>query len=117
MHAEVELWDIVAELVALCAAPSPANPFAVDLNFFDSLPAAERVLSTAAMLSFLIGIVDSGPHPYNKKGSYSYNNILLCGNYSPFLSVQSDMLHVSQCHFHALLELDQLPQTLPSVIT
>lgn len=65
----MELWDVVAELVTLCTSPSPANPFAVDLDFFDSLPAAERMLSAAAMLSLLMCILDSGSHSYNKKST------------------------------------------------
>lgn len=63
------LWEVIAELVLVCTSPSPANPFAVDMDFFDSLPATERMLATAAMLSVLQCVLNSGPHLYNKRGT------------------------------------------------
>lgn len=67
--AEVELWDVVAELVLLATSPSPVNPFAVDLDFFDSLPAGERLLASSAMLNLLLCILESGSHSYNKRST------------------------------------------------
>ena len=65
---EVELWDVIAELVEVSTSPSPANPFAVDLDYFDSLPPAEELLASSAMISFLECILKSGYHHYNKRG-------------------------------------------------
>lgn len=73
---DVELWDVIAELVLLATSPSPPNPFAVDLDFFDSLPAGERLLASAAMLSLLLCILDSGPHSYNKRSKMCYNGVV-----------------------------------------
>lgn len=69
---EVELWDVIAELVQVSTCPSPANPFAVDLDYFESLPPAERVLASSAMLSFLECVIKSDYHHYNNKG-WSHN--------------------------------------------
>lgn len=67
-YTDGNLWDVIAELVHTCTSPSPSNPFAVDMDFFDSLPATERMLATAAMLSVLQRVLNSGPHLYNKRG-------------------------------------------------
>ena len=66
--ADTKLWDILCEIVKLCMYPSPLNPFAVDLKYFDGLPLAERVIATGAMASFLQKVVCSGEHNYNARG-------------------------------------------------
>ena len=83
LHADSNLWEVIAELVLICTSPSPANPFAVDMDFFDSLPATERMLATAAMLHVLQCVLNSGPQLYNKRGivyhsiNYTLNKLLL----------------------------------------
>ena len=52
-HPDIRVWDVLAELVKLCTLPSPHNPFAVDLEYFSSLPLTERVVAEAAMAHFL----------------------------------------------------------------
>ncbi len=65
---DIQVWDVVAELVKICTAPCPPNPFAVDLDYFASLPASERVLASAAMVSLLQLILSTGPHSYDRRG-------------------------------------------------
>lgn len=65
---DVQVWDVVAELVKICTAPSPPNPFAVDLDYFTSLPASERVLASAAMVNLLQQILSTGSHSYDRRG-------------------------------------------------
>ena len=67
--ADVELWDVIAELVLVCTSPPPTNPFAVDLDYFDSLPVPERLLASAAMMNFLLCVLNSGSRPYNNKSN------------------------------------------------
>ncbi|CAH1773334.1 unnamed protein product, partial [Owenia fusiformis] len=50
---DIKLWDILAELVKLCTYPPPINPFEVDFDYFENLPAQEQVLASGAMISFL----------------------------------------------------------------
>lgn len=102
---EVELWDVIAELVLLSTFPSPANPFAVDMDYCDSLPVPERLLTTAAMLNVLLCILDSGPHSYDKRSII--NTVLTVYPIIISVAVHSDVLRVGQCHFHALLEIQQ----------
>ena len=64
----VAVWDIIAELVQVCTTPCPPNPFAVDFDYFDALPLAQRALSSAAMVSFLQQVTGSGPHRYDRRG-------------------------------------------------
>ena len=66
---DAKVWDMIAELVAICTNPSPPNPFAVDFDYFEALPSTERVLATAAMLSLLRSILASGTHRYDRKGT------------------------------------------------
>uniref|UniRef100_K1PTE5 DUF7886 domain-containing protein n=1 Tax=Magallana gigas TaxID=29159 RepID=K1PTE5_MAGGI len=49
----VTLYDIIAELVKLNTYPAPQNPYELDMEYFSSLPPAERVLETAAMIQTL----------------------------------------------------------------
>lgn len=49
----VTLYDIIAELVKLNTYPAPQNPYELDMDYFLSLPPAERVLETAAMIQTL----------------------------------------------------------------
>ena len=65
---DVEVWDVIAELVNVCTSPSPSNPFAVDIGYFESLPATERLLASSAMLNILKSIIICGMHPYNQRG-------------------------------------------------
>jgi hypothetical protein len=61
------VWDIIAELVAICTIPAPKDPFAVDYSYFDTLPLAESVLATGAMVNFLQKVLETGDHLYNTK--------------------------------------------------
>lgn len=70
---DIKVWDIIAELVHICTCPSPPNPFAVDLDYFEALPVRERLLATAAMISLLRLILDSGIHRYDRRGA-----VLVC---------------------------------------
>ena len=97
---------MLAELVQVCTSPCPPNPFSVDLDYFDSLPAAEQLLATSAMLNLLKSILLSGPYSYSRHSKvpcFFNNNLLYRPNYC--VAVQSDILRISQCHFHALMEL------------
>ncbi len=60
--------DVVAELVRICTVPCPPNPFAVDMDYFAALPASERVLASAAMISLLQQILSTGSHSYDRRG-------------------------------------------------
>jgi hypothetical protein len=66
---DTKVWDVIADLVSICTCPSPPNPFAVDLDFFEALPSPERVLATAAMISLLRSILASGTHRYDRRGN------------------------------------------------
>ena len=59
---------MIAELVHIGTCPSPPNPFAIDLDYFEALPSTERVLATAAMTSLLRSILDSGTHRFDRRG-------------------------------------------------
>ncbi|XP_072034055.1 uncharacterized protein [Amphiura filiformis] len=50
---DIRIWDVLGELVKLSSLPSPHNPFAVDLEYFTSLPVNERIVASAAMVHFL----------------------------------------------------------------
>ena len=69
---DVKVWDVLTELVEVCTAPCPTNPFDVDLDYFHSLPLPERALASAAVISFLQKIVSSGPHPYDRRGKHPF---------------------------------------------
>lgn len=64
-----KVWDVIADLVAICTCPSPPNPFAVDVDYFTALPSTERVMATAAMLSLLRSILAAGTHRYDRRGN------------------------------------------------
>ena len=68
-HLDTKVWDVIAELVHICTSPSPKNPFAVDLDYFEALPVTERVLASAAMISLLRSILASGTHRYDRRGT------------------------------------------------
>ena len=73
---DVRVWDVVAELVRICTVPCPPNPFAVDLDYFSALPASDRVITSAAMISFLQRVLASGSHSYNRRGELSTTVLL-----------------------------------------
>ncbi|ORY03524.1 hypothetical protein K493DRAFT_404960 [Basidiobolus meristosporus CBS 931.73] len=50
---EVKVWDVIAEIVTLTQDPAPINPFAINHDFFDSLPVEECVFATGALISVL----------------------------------------------------------------
>ncbi|KAG0294450.1 hypothetical protein BGZ98_001773, partial [Dissophora globulifera] len=50
---DIRLWDIMAEIINLTLAPAPANPFRINLAYFETLPLEECVVSTGAMMDFL----------------------------------------------------------------
>lgn len=58
---------MIEELVHICTSPSPPNPFAVDMDYFEALPVRERTLATAAMVSLLCSILASGTHRYDRR--------------------------------------------------
>ncbi|CAI8051196.1 hypothetical protein GBAR_LOCUS28040 [Geodia barretti] len=98
---EVKVWDVLTELVEVCAAPCPPNPFAVDLDYFQSLPLQERALASAAMISFLQRVIASGHHSYNRR-------------------IVSDIGKVGQIHFATMQRMIQddiikLPSSTPAV--
>lgn len=66
--AEAKVWDVIAELVHICTSPSPPNPFAVDIEYFEALSVRERVLATAAMINLLRSVLASGSHRYDRRG-------------------------------------------------
>ena len=47
--------------------PAPKNPFAVDIEYFQSLPLAESVLATGAMANFLRTVLAHKEHFYDAK--------------------------------------------------
>ena len=61
---------MAAELVHICTSPSPPNPFAVDFDYFEALHLPERALASGAMVAFLQKVLESGPHPYDRRGMY-----------------------------------------------
>ena len=67
----VTATDIIAELVEVCTAPCPPNPFEVDFDYFEALPVRERTLATAAMISFMRRLLTTGVHHYDRRGNYS----------------------------------------------
>ncbi|XP_062584736.1 uncharacterized protein LOC134246386 [Saccostrea cucullata] len=60
------VYDIVSELVKLNTYPAPQNPFELDMEYFSSLPLAEQVLETGAMVQTLkkIFLCTSDDRPY-----------------------------------------------------
>ena len=58
-HADIKIWDIVAELIGNALQPPPANPFAIDHAFFDSLSVEESLITAGSLLSFLWKIFQS----------------------------------------------------------
>ncbi|KAK9728897.1 hypothetical protein K7432_000720 [Basidiobolus ranarum] len=50
---ETKVWDIISEVILLTQEPPPTNPFAVDHDYFDSLPVEESVFATGALISVL----------------------------------------------------------------
>lgn len=58
---DIRVWEILAELVKLNTRPAPSNPFAVDLEYFDSLSIGERVIALGAMSHLLQQIFSHGP--------------------------------------------------------
>lgn len=66
------LYDIIAELVKLNTYPAPQNPYELDMEYFSSLPPAERVLETAAMIQTLKNVFlnTSDDKPYTGYGKH-----------------------------------------------
>ena len=65
---DVKVWDIVAELVRVCTIPAPPNPFAIDFDYYESLPVPEKLLSSGAMVNFLRRLLQGEQHSYTKRG-------------------------------------------------
>lgn len=59
MFADIGVWDVVAEVVKLCAFPPPRNPFAIDMSYFDNLDLKNKLVATGAMVHALQKIVFS----------------------------------------------------------
>ncbi|XP_065887840.1 uncharacterized protein [Dysidea avara] len=83
---DVKVWDIVAELVRVCTIPAPPNPFAIDFDYYESLPVPEKLLSSGAMVNFLRRLLQGEQHSYTKR-------------------VRAELLQISQIHFGCLVEL------------
>ena len=97
--------DVIAELVAICTVPSPPNPFAVDFDYFESLPMQERFLASGAMLSFLNNVLCSRTHSYDRRSKFNHVfYIMLLLFFLPFL-VRMDLQRISDIHFRSLLLL------------
>ncbi|KAL4631470.1 hypothetical protein GN956_G15062 [Arapaima gigas] len=47
------VWDMVSEVVGLCTLPPPANPFSLDMDYFQTLTLSERFLASGALINFL----------------------------------------------------------------
>lgn len=62
---DIRLWDILEELVMMNTEPQPANPFAIDLPYFQSLGGLDAILATSAMIHFLQRVLDSGHHGFD----------------------------------------------------
>lgn len=69
---DIRLWDIIAEIISLTHPPPPANPFEVDMYYFDTLPLEECVTSTGAMVDFLqrVWVHAKETCTYADRGSY-----------------------------------------------
>lgn len=61
---DLYLWDIVAELVGICAVPPPKNPFAVNFEHMESLDHARAVMASGATLHFLQRLTTTSRLPY-----------------------------------------------------
>ena len=70
-YVDVFPWQIVAELVRLCARPKPVNPFAISFEYFDSLPLSSALLAEGAAIDFLqkLMISESSYLPYMFEGN------------------------------------------------
>jgi len=86
---DVKVWDIVAELVRVCTIPAPPNPFAIDFDYYESLPVPEKLLSSGAMVNFLRRILQGEQHSYTKRGKKCF---FVC------LFVQNCILYTKQDH-------------------
>ena len=62
---EMRIWDIVAELVDICTVPAPTNPFAIDLDFFTTLPLFESIAATGSMIDILNRALEGRIHRYD----------------------------------------------------
>lgn len=63
-------WDVISEVVKLNSYPPPRNPFAVDFDYFASIPACDVLTATGAMIHFLHKVIltDTQDHFYTAKG-------------------------------------------------
>ena len=50
--------------------PMPRNPFAVDFDYFNTLPPMERIIATGAMAYFLQKVIISKDRSYNSKSKF-----------------------------------------------
>ncbi|KAG9346356.1 hypothetical protein JZ751_006667 [Albula glossodonta] len=82
------VWDVVSELVCLCTIPPPANPFALDMRYLQTLPLSERFLVSGALINFLEMLV------------------VQCSQEEPFYSkVVEEMDPLRRLHVQALWEV------------
>ncbi|XP_072315007.1 uncharacterized protein [Eucyclogobius newberryi] len=86
----IRVWDVVSELVSLCTAPSPSNPFALDLRYIKSLPLTDRFLVSGALLNFL-------------------ETYIVCGNRDElhYDKVVEEVKPLRRVHVRSLLEVQQ----------
>ncbi|EGD72349.1 hypothetical protein, variant 1 [Salpingoeca rosetta] len=73
---DVKLWDIVTELIEVCAVPVPTNPFAVDFSFFECLPTGEAVVASGAMIHLLQRLLQSHTPRYHSSIVRDLQNLL-----------------------------------------
>jgi len=55
-------------LVRVCTVPAPPNPFAIDFDYYETLPLPEKLLSSCAIVIFFQRLLQGEHHSYNKRG-------------------------------------------------
>lgn len=89
----VHAYEIVAELVAAVAMPSPDNPFELQQGAIEELPLVEATLLSGSVASFLRELYLSQA-PYSKL-------------------VEADLLYALRLHYGKLPRLAALPEVRP----
>ena len=89
----VHAYEIVAELVAAVAMPSPDNPFELQQGAIEELPLVEATMLSGSVASFLRELYLSQA-PYSKL-------------------VEADLLYALRLHYGKLPRLASLPEVRP----
>lgn len=107
LYLDITPPDIIAELVAICTTPAPPNPFAIDFDYFDSLPLQEKFLASGAMMNFLKQVLCARTHSYDRRSKSNMHSInktnFLYGFH--FFIVRVDLQKISSIHFRCLYSL------------